>query len=203
MKFFCIGHNKTGTTSLLYEFIEAGYSVAPQIEGEKLLDEYLSGNYEKIVDFCRQYDVFQDVPFSLRGTYAFLDKEFPQSKFILTVRDTSQIWYDSLIKFHSRVFGHTRVPNIDNLTLAKHIHQGWVWKYMKEIYKSDPENIYDEEKLIDYYELHNLEVLDYFRDKKNFLKINLSEKKDYLKFKNFTGIVNDKENFFHYNKSRF
>jgi len=76
---------------------------------------------------------------------------------------------------------------------------GWKHGVLFEKFKEETDKF---KKRIDvsYLKIYFDEILP---DIKNFLKINLSEKKDYLKFKNFTGIFNDKENFFHYNKSRF
>ena len=39
-KIFCVGNNKTGTTSLKHYFQELGYLVAPQIEAEEITFKY-------------------------------------------------------------------------------------------------------------------------------------------------------------------
>jgi hypothetical protein len=201
MKFFCVGHNKTGTTSLLHEFSEFGFNVAPQHEGEKLLEDYLSKDYQKIIDFCEKYDVFQDVPFSLKNTYKLIEKEFPESKFILSVRNSSEEWYSSVINFHSKIFGHNQIPNIHNLLEANHIKKAWIWTYMQNVYDVDSENPYDRKKLIDYYESHNKEIWEYFSQKNNFISINLSKDSDYDRFKKFIDKSNNRTSFFHLNKS--
>jgi hypothetical protein len=51
MKYFCIGLNKTGTTSLRQEFIDSGFSVGEQWIGELLLDYYLNNDYKKFKKF--------------------------------------------------------------------------------------------------------------------------------------------------------
>ena len=50
-KIFCIGHNKTATTSLHDEFLDAGFNVAGQGYGELLLDYYLQGEFKQIISF--------------------------------------------------------------------------------------------------------------------------------------------------------
>ena len=45
-KIFCIGFNKTGTTSLKVLFAKLGFVVGEQREAESLLSEIQMGNYE-------------------------------------------------------------------------------------------------------------------------------------------------------------
>ncbi|MBV8658420.1 MAG: hypothetical protein JO142_11400, partial [Burkholderiales bacterium] len=76
-KVFCIGHNKTGTTSIDVALRSAGYRAGTQIEGERLIDDWAHGRFERIIDLCCQGDAFQDIPFSLKHTYRVLDETFP------------------------------------------------------------------------------------------------------------------------------
>jgi hypothetical protein len=64
-KFFCVGRNKTGTTSLKRAFEDLGFIVGRQYVAEELHDKYFfDGNYEPILKYCKTAEVFQDVPFS-------------------------------------------------------------------------------------------------------------------------------------------
>ncbi|MFT6996418.1 MAG: hypothetical protein ACJAQ4_000159, partial [Cryomorphaceae bacterium] len=55
-KIFCIGMNKTGTTSL-EKFMELhGYACGDQVSGELLLTDFASGNFQSIIDFCQTAD---------------------------------------------------------------------------------------------------------------------------------------------------
>lgn len=91
-KIFCIGRNKTGTTTIAHTLAELGYRVAPQRYAELLADDcYLRGKFGLIVEFCRYYNAFQDVPFSWPRTYRVLDEAFPNARFILTVRDSPEL----------------------------------------------------------------------------------------------------------------
>jgi hypothetical protein len=88
VKVFCIGRNKTGTTSLKRAFEDLGYPVGDQRKAEILTGKhYFDGNFQPIIDYCKTAQVFQDVPFSYPETYKYLDKAYPGGKFILTLRD--------------------------------------------------------------------------------------------------------------------
>ena len=50
-KIFCIGMNKTGTTSLKKSFTDLGFIVSTQWRGERLLPDYKAGNFSAIVKF--------------------------------------------------------------------------------------------------------------------------------------------------------
>ena len=79
-KVFCIGCNKTGTTSLKQALSDLGYRMGPQRSGELLLKEYLARDFMSIVEFCTTADAFQDIPFSLPYTYLILDHYFKNAK---------------------------------------------------------------------------------------------------------------------------
>jgi hypothetical protein len=102
-KIFCIGFNKTGTTSTAKALGELGFKVAPQAPFEKLLYDWAERKFDRLIEICQDYEAFQDIPFSLPYTFQVLDFCFPGSKFILTVRTTSEMWFNSLVRFHSLV----------------------------------------------------------------------------------------------------
>ncbi|WP_163583217.1 sulfotransferase family protein [Gracilibacillus saliphilus] len=189
-KIFCIGRNKTGTTSLKKAFEVLGYSVGKQREAENLLVNYIEGDFDSIIEHCNSATVFQDVPFSWPGTYMYLDRAFPESKFILTVRDSSEQWYNSITKFHSKKFadGH-RTPTRNDLINSTYIFKGQPWLVHKHIYGIEGENTYDKEIMIRNYEKHNEEVKEHFKDRpEDLLVLNLSEKNSYKKFCDFLDI---------------
>ena len=99
-KIFCIGRNKTGTTSLKRALKDLDYSVGNQADAELLIHEYAQRNFRSIVEYCHTAQAFQDIPFSLPYTYIVLDHAFPGSKFILSIRKDEDERYQSLIRFH-------------------------------------------------------------------------------------------------------
>ena len=82
-KIFCIGANKTGTTSLAATLEIIGYKLPNQMDQEMHLSKqtYL-GNYEPLREYVNKYDVFQDIPFSIGNFYIVADALFPNSLFI-------------------------------------------------------------------------------------------------------------------------
>src|SRR5690349_10358789 len=110
-KIFCIGSGKTGTTSMGAALASLGFKLADQAIGESLIEDWAKRDFRAIIDHCKSADAFQDVPFSLDYTYAALDQAFPGAKFILTVRESSAEWYESLTRFHTKIVGKNRLPN--------------------------------------------------------------------------------------------
>jgi hypothetical protein len=93
MKVFGIGFHKTGTSSLAGALYTLGYNVTgyfgihdPDIEKNVFEQAYIRAN---------RYDAVQDTPWPV--LYKELDRWFPGSKFILTVR-TSDTWIMSVKK---------------------------------------------------------------------------------------------------------
>lgn len=99
MKVFGIGLNKTGTTSLGACLERLGYRTkgcSKKLTRGLLLD----GNYEDTNYTVENYDAFQDWPWPL--IYQYLDKNWPGSKFVLTLRKDPEKWLKSL-KRHSLI----------------------------------------------------------------------------------------------------
>ncbi len=96
-KVFCIGFQKTGTTTLEDALKILGYRVTgPTFSKEKKL----AGNYpDRLAEVVQKYDAFQDNPWPL--FYQEMDERFPGSKFILTVRDPDR-WYGSVLRHFGR-----------------------------------------------------------------------------------------------------
>jgi hypothetical protein len=196
-KIFCIGRNKTGTTSLKKAFEDLGFVLGNQRKAELLTAQYWQKDFDSIVEYCKTAEVFQDFPFSYPETYKQLDKAYPGSKFILTVRDNSGQWYDSVTKFHAKLFGNGEIPTVQQLQNATYVYKGWMWENVSKLYGvSSKENPYDKEKLIAQYEKHNKDVIEYFKGRDNdLLVINLSDPDAYSKFCEFIGVKSDKNNF--------
>lgn len=187
-KVFCIGRNKTGTTSLKFALTELGFAVGNQRMAEKLFDQdYFVGKFDRIIEYCHSYEAFQDVPFSCPETYKYLDVAFPGSKFILTVRDSPAQWYDSLVRFHAKVFGQGNTPTYAQLSQARYMRQGYATNIVK-LHGTEQDDPYNRQTLIDHYNRHNSDVAAYFADRPNdLLTINLSGPNDYQRMTEFLG----------------
>ncbi|MCK5636026.1 MAG: hypothetical protein KAH91_01295 [Thermoplasmatales archaeon] len=101
---FCIGDGKTATTSL---------SKALGIMGYRSVHYLRMGYCPKIgwIEFIRKsnYDTFADWPMMKGDFYKELDKEFPNSKFILTLRDP-QSYGKSFEKFFKKTVWEIKNP---------------------------------------------------------------------------------------------
>lgn len=85
--------------------IAQGFIVGAQMEGTRLINQWAKRNFKPIIRFAKTAQFFQDAPFSYPYTYIAMDQAFPNSKFILTIRDNAETWYNSLINFHSKLWG--------------------------------------------------------------------------------------------------
>ncbi|NQU26360.1 MAG: hypothetical protein HQ567_34175 [Candidatus Nealsonbacteria bacterium] len=188
IKLFGIGRNKTGTTSLATAMHDLGYICAPQRPFELLFDDWVDRRFDRILKLCRNYEAFQDTPFSLPYTYQALDRAFPGSKFVLTVRDSAEAWYRSVTRFHSRLFGGGEIPTSRMLREAAYCYPGWMLKVVQGVYHTDPENLYDRDALMRTYERHNESVVDYFVNRPDdLLVLNVASSGAYAMLCEFLG----------------
>lgn len=196
-KIFCIGFNKTGTTSVKRAFKSLGYAVGDQRTAELLLDDWAHKKFDRIIRYCRTAQVFQDVPFSLPGTFKVVDEAFPGSRFILTVRDNSEQWYSSITRFHSKLWGDgVRPPSSNELQESTYIYKGHPWDFNQWVFGSPEDDPYNKEVLISCYERHNVAVADYFRERpQDLLVVNVAEDGAYEKFCDFLDVPADQSNF--------
>lgn len=196
-KIFCIGLNKTGTTSLEKEMMSLGYTVGNQMRGTRLIDYWAKRDFNPIIQLAKTAQFFQDAPFSYPYTFIAMDQAFPNSKFILTVRNNAEEWYNSLIRFHGKLWGNGNTPpTSEDLKNAPGPWPGSRYEIKMKIHNVPKNEPYKKDVLIDYYETHNKNVKDYFRHRLNDLLIlNLKEKDSYSKFCKFLDIKQTKEHF--------
>ena len=91
MKIFCIGLSKTGTNSLTGALDILGYR-AVHWHYTRNVFVYRNGGIEIDYDKFADHDAFADTP--IARIYPELDRRFPGSRFILTVRDGAR-WLES------------------------------------------------------------------------------------------------------------
>lgn len=184
-KLFVIGFNKTGTTSLASFLKDHNFKINNQPKAENLLKNYIKRDFRPIRKFCLSYNAFQDIPFSLPYLYIYLDQAFPNSKFILTTRDSSEQWYNSLVKFHAKMFSCESIATAHELKNANYRYQGFIYQFMKEVFNTHDDCIYEKDLLTKTYEKHNFDAENYFKNKSNFIKVNLSNNYDFDLLCNF------------------
>lgn len=136
-KVFCIGFQKTGTSTVRAALKTLGYTVTGP---NNTRDPDISHNLTGIVtSLSYKYDAFQDNPWPL--VYQEMDALHPGSKFILTVRD-SEAWIKSVV----RHFGTSSTP-------------------MRELIYGFGSPVGYENTYVRVFESHNREVKDYFSER--------------------------------------
>ncbi|CAH8295388.1 hypothetical protein EV196_10867 [Mariniflexile fucanivorans] len=198
-KIFCIGYNKTGTTSLEKVLMDFDFKMGKQEEAELLIKNYLEKDYKPIVKYCKKAEAFQDVPFSLPYLWIILKEHYPNAKFILTIRDPNK-WYNSITKFHSNKFADgARVPEKNDLINATYRYKGFLWDYNRAVFNTPEDDIYNKELLLESYNKHNKEVMLYFKNDPNFICIDVSKNSDYKQLCKFLKKESNNECFPHLN----
>lgn len=175
-KYFIIGLNKTGTSSIR-DALELSLKSKPSLPIiRKMFDEkkfhFDAKGIPYILNFTdsliRDYDftIFKDRPWNT-GCYKNLKKKYNDAKFILTIRDQEE-WWTSVENWLSLKAKWAKKLNEDdkikNLT--------WKMKEYNTHFNSDALN---KDNYINYYNTYNNSVLEYFKDKPNFYTLHLNK----------------------------
>lgn len=143
VKVFGIGFQKTATSSLAAALYILGYNVTGYFGSN---DPNIQENvYDTAYQLADRYDAAQDTPWPV--LFKELDARYPHSKFILTIRESDK-WVKSVVKH----FKKHRIPShewIYGVPMAKGYEDAYVQRY----------------------EAHNLEVLEYFKDRPDDLLV--------------------------------
>lgn len=139
-KVFCIGLQKTGTTTFQRCMEALGYD--HKGNSPELFLEWRGGNKRPLFDIIEKYDSFDDVPyfvlykeiFNVYGTNAL---------YILTLRSSPEIWIDSM-KAHAlgsypwtsqfdNLYGHSYPHGYEDEFIAFYeAHREGVWNFFRE-----------------------------------------------------------------------
>jgi hypothetical protein len=201
-KIFCVGSNKTGTTSLAAALQRLGFPLGEQAYGELLIDEWTERNFGPIVKFSGSAQAFQDIPFSLDDTYVALDQAYPGSKFILTVRNSAEEWYQSLVRFLTKLIGNGRRPTADDMKAFPYRYFGWIWQVHQAVYGIDEATLFDPQIYQANYLAHLAGVQRYFQGRDDLLVLNLSESKSMDRLCRFLGVKGRRMTMPHLNATR-
>lgn len=196
-KVFCIGRNKTGTTSLAMALSDLGFVLGHQATAERLTDRYyFSRDFRPIIAYCHFGQAFQDVPFSWPDTYRHLDAAFPQSKFILTVRQSSDEWYRSISRFHAKKFGQNgQLPTALDLKRAGYRRPGFMYNTVR-VHGTPDDDPYNRGMMKEHYERHNADVKAHFRGRpKQLLVLDVAAEGAYQRLIDFLGVDSSRTRF--------
>lgn len=173
-KIFCIGQNKTGTTSLKIALSLLGYKLCPEDImydfGSVHFKDFRDGRYDGILDLVIQYDVFEDRPWNHTDFYKVLDKTYDGSKFILTTRNADQ-WWDSYIRWDKKIG----------------LRNSWHYRINSEVCYGVDSFLDNPDLSKQIYLDRNNKIKDYFSNKPNFLILDINEDN---KFEKLCGFLN-------------
>lgn len=180
-KIFCVGFQKTGTTTMAHALRNLGFTVGqpPKLVNKKVnwdLPDPRREIEKVLLDAARKHDALQDSPCAF--FHEELDAAFPGAKFILTERDVDS-WLSSYLKFF---------PNRNNKLRA--------WMYDSDHFLGNEalyRKIYDEQ---------NNAIRNYFSDRpQDFIIMDLEAGDGWVKLVNFLGPIL-KDRFPHLNKGK-
>lgn len=162
-----------------------------------MANDWAKRDFNTIVDYCKTAEFFQDIPFSKPFTFVALDQVYPGSKFILTMRDNPEQWYNSLTKFHAEIWGKDgRIPTKEDLMAATYIYKGWAWEINRYNWETPENEPYQKDILIQSYIDYNQQVKDYFRHRpEDLLVLNAADKKSYQELCCFLNVKSDRNTF--------
>lgn len=165
VRVFCIGFQKTGTSSMRDALQQLGYRVEGVFGRQTPLAELRETYVQTGLDIARGCDAVEDMPWPLM--FRELDAAFPGSKFILTTRNTDR-WYTSITAH----FG-PRPYHIQQLT-----------------YGDDAGTpVGNEARYKQVYDAHNAAVLAYFEGRPaDLLVMDLEQGDGWKKLGDFLGI---------------
>jgi len=170
-KIFCVGQNKTATSSLHLAFIKLGIKSIHDTSRCTKLIEKARAEEKKLLYYLNEYQAFSDHPFCYY--YNILDEQYPNSKFILNIRDPHD-WIKSRKKHEI--------------------------KWSKE-YPVEPWTDKREKKLFDYFIYKNNEIIKYFKGRSNFMIMDVTKGEGWEKLCPFLEVPVIKDKFPHEGKA--
>lgn len=129
-KVFCIGDFKTGTTSLFYALKILGFRTSRLFKRQYFIKNTEEAYANKMRKYS--YDAFVDFPMGYYELYKILDKVFPGSKFILTVRDEESFRKSYFNYFkNSQIYKFATPEMIEKRIIEKKERNKEVLRYFK------------------------------------------------------------------------
>jgi hypothetical protein len=179
-KIFGIGSNKTGTSTLGACFDKLGF--APQKRWSPGLAQQWTEDDEldiaPIIEVAHRHKCFQDFPWNYRDFYKTFDTTFPNSKFILTVREP-EVWFDSYRRWSIRPGTSKIDATYKTSNLPKRMKIGIEKMLMKTYDIPDPKPVVPfKAKYLKAYNERNASIQEYFKDRPNDLLVINWEKGD-------------------------
>ncbi len=157
VKIFGIGFHKTGTSSLAKALRILGYHTihgdSPHEEpfgdqGRSLIAQIDQGNYR--LPTIERFDAFTDNPYF--SIWKELDREYPKSRFILTIREERE-WLDSCVRYYEQ----------------RPLLPMRVWMFGD--YANPATSEAAQQRWLDAYRLHNQSIIEHFKERPSDLLV--------------------------------
>ncbi len=177
-KIFGIGLSRTGTKSLTSALLTLGFKAIHYPDDETTLRELTTGMYD--LTLLKQFDAITDI--TVAAFYPQLDQQFPNSKFILTIRDKDN-WLTSLER-HMLNRPAFSEPNDENPKFQTHLE-------MRRFLRGTVYGCYEfnRDRMAYVYDLHLKNVKDYFYNRPDdLLIINICAGETWEKLCPFLGV---------------
>jgi hypothetical protein len=127
-KVFCIGYNKTGTTTVGKAFELLGYRNS-SFNKRVWRVYYKQKQIDKIIAYTAKFDSFDDLPWLKEDMIPIMDEKFPNSKFIYLERDEAS-WKKSYNDWTYNMSG--KKPDVDKGWENYLNHRSFVLNYFKD-----------------------------------------------------------------------
>jgi hypothetical protein len=204
---FCVGLNKTGTTSLTKAFQKLGYKSFPEenlfqyVQSDLLFNDY--GKLFSVIE-NPQFNFFNDMPFAFPNVYKKIYEKRPNDIFVLTLRKDVDSWVNTCIRFWDFLTGNDF--KYDKSYIQTHYANGterYLINFLTPMFEYwGLENLQDlREKLTQIYNAHKEECINFFEGKNNFIVVDIEKKGEYKRLTNWLGVENEDLDFPWINKN--
>lgn len=171
-KIFGIGWSKTGTTSMEQALITLGYNVCrggwKNPTTNLAIAFALNKDYSRLQRIIQKYDAFFDAPFGGGHLWKHLAQNFPESSFILTVREP-EAWYRSLCGMLEKCSSDQNENHMQNFFENGRMAIIYFLEHALGV-----TNIHDnKQKVMDVYNKYNAQVINSFAGRDNLLVLNI------------------------------
>jgi len=178
--------NKTGTSTLKHCFEElkltpiASPKSYDQEERQKIVHFYKHKSYDAMLDIAEHYKSFEDRPWNMWTMYRHVHERFPDSRFILTVRDPQSWWRST-----ERWITVTKPEVLARYQLHLRVHEP------------------SKESMTESYLRYNREVEAYFKGTGQLLVMDIEQGDGWDKLCEFLGMPVPEREFPHANRQKY
>jgi hypothetical protein len=207
-----VGLNKTGTSSLKKDLVDLGYKLYPEeLSHQYVFPDVYQNHFHSTFSALDnpRYNLYQDLPYSIPNMYQNIFSENKNDIYLLTVRNSTEEFVDSFIRYYDKYFQFKDRKNLNQKTRYHYNHfyvdditlynlhfaffQFWGFDNLQNL----------ENKVRDVYNKHVDGCVNFFesRNYKNFRIVNVSQKGELKKLSDWLGLKNERQDFSWENKS--